>query len=132
MYVGTPHKTPIFNRTGFCEFESMTGAAYLLQQGMSAEKMLRETASYDTIGNAFFSATIHAIPCAWQRVAIVTSAFHMGRTKAIFDKVFSLVDEALDRKYASNLKFPCRCCLNCENSDRTHCTVVRSLNCDSA
>jgi uncharacterized SAM-binding protein YcdF (DUF218 family) len=98
VYVGTPHKTPIFSRTGFCEFESMTGAAYMMHQGIPAEKMLRETASYDTIGNAFFSATIHAIPCAWRRIAVVTSAFHMPRTKAIFDKVFTLVDKALDRR----------------------------------
>ena len=35
-------------------------------QGMPAKSILREAASFDTIGNAFFALTMHAIPAGWR------------------------------------------------------------------
>lgn len=41
-------------------------------------------------GNGFFALTQHAIPQRWKKMAIVTSAFHMPRSQAIFEWVFGL------------------------------------------
>ncbi len=58
-------------------------------QGVNDNQILKEVASYDTIGNAYFAATIHAIPAMWRSLGIVTSAFHMPRSRAIFETVFA-------------------------------------------
>jgi len=46
--------------------------------------------SYDTIGNALFTRQMHTDVMNWRRLLILTSKFHMKRSKAIFDWVFSL------------------------------------------
>lgn len=51
--------------------------------------MYIETSSYDTIGNAFFARTVFTDVRDWRRVLVVTSRWHMDRTKQIFDWVFS-------------------------------------------
>jgi hypothetical protein len=63
----------------------------LPHQGVPPSHLLKESQSYDTVGNAYFSLTIHALPAGWRRLAVVTSAFHMGRTKAIFDHCYGLI-----------------------------------------
>lgn len=75
---------------GFPIFESVAGAQYLVAQGIPATHIFTETASYDTIGNAYFARVIHADPLGWRRLRIITSAFHMARTRAIFQWVFGL------------------------------------------
>jgi hypothetical protein len=95
---GTPHKPPIISKTGYCIFESMACANLLMQQGVPGERILRETSSFDTIGNAYFSATIFSLPCSWQNVTVATSAFHMPRSRAIFEKVFELLDKEFGRQ----------------------------------
>ena len=35
-------------------------------QGVEPGHLLKEASSYDTIGNGFFAATIHAIPAGWR------------------------------------------------------------------
>ena len=47
------------------------------------------------MGNAYFSLTIHALPAAWRRLAIVTSAFHMPRSEALFCDVYAMAGEQL-------------------------------------
>ena len=37
-----------------------------IMQGISAGRILKETASYDTVGNGYFAATIHAVPAGWR------------------------------------------------------------------
>ena len=54
--------------------------------------VLKEAASYDTVGNALFALTTHALPAGWVSLAVVTSSWHAGRAAAIFDKVFSLAN----------------------------------------
>ncbi len=52
---------------------------------MPAERIWAETASLDTIGNAYFARVIHTDPAGLRRLLVVNSAFHMPRTRMIFD-----------------------------------------------
>lgn len=45
--------------------------------------------------NAYFGLTIHAIPAGWRRVAVVTSKFHMERSKALFDVIWRLAGQSV-------------------------------------
>lgn len=47
-----------------------------------------QVSSYDTVGNAYFALTIHAIPAQWKRIAIVTSSFHMPRSRLLFEHMW--------------------------------------------
>ncbi|MEJ2448684.1 MAG: YdcF family protein [Anaerolineales bacterium] len=87
---GTVHKPPPLNSDGFPLFESRQAAAYLISQGIEPSKLLTEIASYDTIGNAYFSRMLFADPFSLTRLQVVTSAFHLPRTKAIFNWIYSL------------------------------------------
>ena len=86
----TPHKPPPLAKGGFLLHESTAMATYLADRGVPRAKMLKDTASMDTIGNAYFTLTSHAIPRGWRDVLIVTSKFHMGRTRAAFEWVWNL------------------------------------------
>mmetsp|Transcript_32779 Transcript_32779/g.93000 ORF Transcript_32779/g.93000 Transcript_32779/m.93000 type:complete len:313 (+) Transcript_32779:136-1074(+) len=91
---GTPHKPPIL-RDGYVYHESTNEADYLIDKGVSPRSILKEVSSYDTIGNGYFSLTIHAIPRSWRNMAVITSEFHMPRSKAIFDHCYGLAEKAL-------------------------------------
>ena len=87
----TPHKPPPVARGGFTYHESTAMAEYLMRRwDVPAAALLKDTASMDTIGNAYFSLTLHAAPREWRAVRVVTSRFHMGRTRAAFEWVFGL------------------------------------------
>lgn len=90
LSAGTTHKPPSLNVDGYPIFESVAAASYLIQRGIDPEKILVETSSYDTIGNVFFSRMIHIEPLNIQRFLVVTSEFHMPRTKAIFEWIYRL------------------------------------------
>lgn len=95
---GTPHKPPVIRQeTNHILHESTAYADYLIKHhSISPTDLLKESASYDTVGNAYFSLTMHAIPAGWSKLAIVTSEFHMLRTRATFDFVYNLaVDQGL-------------------------------------
>ena len=49
---------------------------------------MMETTSYDTIGNAYFVRTQICDHMNWDTIWVTTSAFHMPRSKAIFDWIF--------------------------------------------
>ncbi|GLI64517.1 hypothetical protein VaNZ11_007786 [Volvox africanus] len=92
---GTPHKPPYLDTAGFVVHESTACARYLMQQGADAATLLKEVSSYDTVGNAYFSLTIHAIPAGWRRLVVVTSDFHMPRTAAVFTSMYGLAGKEL-------------------------------------
>eukprot|EP00878_Enallax_costatus_P030715 GHUV01033494.1.p1 GENE.GHUV01033494.1~~GHUV01033494.1.p1 ORF type:complete len:142 (+),score=31.45 GHUV01033494.1:214-639(+) len=56
---------------------------------------MQEVSSYDTVGNAYFSLTIHALPSGWRRLAVVTSHFHMPRSRALFADLYQLAGSSL-------------------------------------
>lgn len=47
-----------------------------------------QISSYDTVGNAYYSLTIHALPAGWSSLAVITSEFHMLRTQALFSHIY--------------------------------------------
>lgn len=86
---GTVHRPPPLDSAGFPILESIAGARYLMKRGVLASKILVETSSYDTIGNALFARLIHTDPRGFRRILMITSEFHMERTVEIFRWVFA-------------------------------------------
>jgi len=93
LSAGTTHKPPPLDERGFPRFESVEAARYLAARGVAPEHILTETASYDTIGNAYFARALHAEPRDFRRLLVITSDFHMPRTRAIFEWVYGLAPE---------------------------------------
>ena len=98
LSAGTTHKPLPLDRDGFPVFESAAGANYLIKKGVNPLRILCETCSYDTIGNAYFSKVIHVDPGGFRKLLIITSAFHMPRTRAIFEWVYGL-SSPVDKEY---------------------------------
>lgn len=88
---GTTHKPPPSDANGFPITEAAASAAHLLRNGISdPARVLQETWSLDTIGNAYFTRAMLAEPLNLRNLIVVTSRFHMERTRAIFEWVFAL------------------------------------------
>lgn len=82
---GTYHKPPILNIYNHVIHESKSCANYLIKSGFDSKRIRREWASYDTIANGFFSFLNFIIPLQINEIILITSEFHMKRTKVIFD-----------------------------------------------
>jgi hypothetical protein len=87
---GSYHLPSPRNADGRPVFESYAGARYLLDRGVPAASIFTEISSYETIGNAFFARVQHTDVRGWRKLAVVNNAFHMPRTRAIFECVFTL------------------------------------------
>lgn len=87
---GTVHKPPPLNSKGFPLFESHEMAKHLVTSGINPDRILTEISSYDTIGNAYFARGLFTDPLKLKKLLVITSEFHMPRTKAIFEWVFQL------------------------------------------
>ncbi len=68
--------------------EAQLGKDYLLSLGVSPGSILMENRSKDTIGNAYYVKKLFFIPRGEKEAIIITSDFHMARTKYIFNKIF--------------------------------------------
>jgi hypothetical protein len=90
LSAGTPYRAPPLDARGFPILEARAGAEYLVRCGADPRRIVIEESSHDTIGNAYFSRVIHAIPRGFRRVLVITSAFHMPRTEAAFGWVYGL------------------------------------------
>lgn len=90
LSAGTPHRPPPLDERGFPISEARAGAAYLIARGLDPKRILVEESSYDTLGNAYFSRVIHAIPRGFTKLLVITSAIHMPRVEAEFRWVYSL------------------------------------------
>eukprot|EP00927_Polykrikos_kofoidii_P083017 TRINITY_DN8404_c0_g1_i2.p1 TRINITY_DN8404_c0_g1~~TRINITY_DN8404_c0_g1_i2.p1 ORF type:complete len:268 (-),score=57.94 TRINITY_DN8404_c0_g1_i2:51-854(-) len=89
---GTPHKPmPIDPKSKFQVMEAEGNAKCLIRDfSVPPEHILEECWSLDTIGNAYLARAIHTDVAGFRRIIVVNNEFHMPRTKAIFEKVFSL------------------------------------------
>jgi hypothetical protein len=90
LSAGTPHRPPPLDARGFPITEARAGAEYLLRRGVDPRRIALEESSYDTVGNAYFSRVVHAIPRGFRSALVVTSAFHMPRTEAAFRWIYGL------------------------------------------
>ena len=91
---GTTHHPPICDKHQFPIDEASASAAYLMERHIPAHRILVENWSLDTIGNAYFARLCILEPMNLHRLAIITSDFHMARTRAIFDWILSLSSRA--------------------------------------
>ena len=89
LSAGTTHRPPPLE-DGFPVAESVAGARYLLSCGVPGAQIRIENVSYDTIGNAYFAKLLFVDPAGWSRLLVITSEFHMPRTRAIFEWLFGL------------------------------------------
>lgn len=89
LSAGTPHRPNFVHSRGWPVAESTSQALYLNEvHGMPFECMIRETTSLDTIGNAYFLRTQIVGPLRLRRFLVITSEFHMPRTRTIFNWMF--------------------------------------------
>jgi uncharacterized SAM-binding protein YcdF (DUF218 family) len=92
---GTTHKPPIIDSAGFPIHESVASARYLVAKGIPPARILLDTWSLDTIGNAYFARLMHCEPRELTRLLVITSDFHMPRTQAIFNWIFGVAPQAI-------------------------------------
>ena len=84
LSAGTTHKAPPLDAEGFPIWESVAAGRYLMARGIASYRILPETISLDTIGNAYFARIQHLEPLQLRRLHVITSEFHLPRTIAIF------------------------------------------------
>jgi len=60
---------------------------YAIGLGISADAIFKEDISKDTIGNAYFCKLNFLEPNNWYNIIIVTSDYHIPRTRYVFEKV---------------------------------------------
>lgn len=56
--------------------------------GIPSERIIAETNSRDTVGDAYFTKSLLADANAWKKITVVTSNYHAARTQEIFDFVY--------------------------------------------
>lgn len=96
---GTYHKVPILNKDNFIIHESSAGATYLYNKGVNPKFILREWSSYDTIANGFFAFTNYFNYLDLDKIILITSDFHMERSKTIFDYFNKLFNKNINIEY---------------------------------
>ena len=89
----TYHKNPVLDKNLFPIDESTIMADYLMKNGVNSDKILKESWSMDTIGNAYGCLMFHCLPLNLKNLLVITSDFHMPRSRSIFEKVFSLIPD---------------------------------------
>jgi uncharacterized SAM-binding protein YcdF (DUF218 family) len=92
---GTPHRAPVLGAGGFVRHEGTACCEYLQKvHAVPDTALFKECGSYDTLGNAWFTLTEHALAAGWASPLVVTSAFHMPRSRAAFEWVYGLPSPA--------------------------------------
>lgn len=100
---GTPHKPNPVDKYGFPYLESSSASIELIKMGVPADSIQEEAFTIDTIGNAYYFRSVHAEYCDNNDIYIITNNWHMPRSQAIFEYVFSL-PYSIDSNKKSNLR----------------------------
>lgn len=82
---GTYHKPPFLNRDKYVVHESTSCAHYLYCKGIPPQDIYREWSSYDTIANGFYCFLNYILPLEIKHCILITSEFHIERSKSIFE-----------------------------------------------
>jgi hypothetical protein len=90
LSAGTAHHPARLDEHHRILFESVAAAHHALARGADARRILTETASWDTVGNAWFSRRLHVEPRQWKKLLVITSLFHLPRTEFVFRWVYGL------------------------------------------
>jgi vancomycin permeability regulator SanA len=98
---GTYHKAPFLNKDGFIIHESTSCALYLNKNGVNSNLILREWSSYDTIANGFFAFTNYINHLNLKKFTVITSDFHISRSKEIFNYFNKLFNQNKEISYLS-------------------------------
>ena len=86
---GTPHKPPPRTDEDVPVDESTCSADYLIKNhSINPKHIFLERWSLDTVGNAFAALTMHILPRNLTKIHLVTSEWHLPRTREIFETVF--------------------------------------------
>jgi hypothetical protein len=88
--LGTPHKPCPTDAQGFHRAEAEDNARYLQQQGVPSDRILEESVSLETVGNAYFTRVLHTEVRGLRKLAVVNNRFHMPRTRHVFTHVFRI------------------------------------------
>lgn len=86
----TVYKAPPKNKMGYPLDDAVVYAKELLRKGVKREHLRIENCSMETLGSAYFLRVLHVEPLKIKKITIITSEFHMPRTKCVFDWIFSL------------------------------------------
>ena len=98
---GSYHVPPILNKKKFTIHESTACAEYLIGKGVKSNKIFKEWSSFDTIANGVFGFNNFIIPLKLKKIVVITSNFHMNRSKAIFNWINSLYNNIVEIKFLS-------------------------------
>ena len=63
-------------------------SAYAVDRGVPLSAIITDRDSRDTVGDAFFTKRKHAITNRWTTILVVTSRYHVERTKQIFSLIY--------------------------------------------
>jgi len=98
---GSYHVPPILNKKKFTIHESTACAEYLIGKGVKSKKIFKEWSSFDTIANGVFGFNNFIVPLKLKKIVVITSNFHMNRSKAIFNWINSLYNNIIEIKFLS-------------------------------
>lgn len=98
---GSYHIPPITNNNNYVIHESTSCSEYLINLGMDPKYIYKEWFSYDTIANALFAFTNFIIPMKLRKIIIITSEFHMSRSKTLFQWINNSYNNICNIKFIS-------------------------------
>jgi len=96
---GTYHRPPVLNKDNFVIHESTGLVKYLLDNGIDKNIIMREWFSYDTIANGYFSLINFSKIRNWKNIYVITSDFHLERSRFIFNWIYSLDNKEYNLNY---------------------------------
>jgi vancomycin permeability regulator SanA len=99
---GTYHKSPFLNSNKFVVHEATACAYYLVKKNVKQTDIYKEWSSFDTIANGFFTFLNFIIPLDIKNITIITSQFHMNRTKEIFNYFNNIFQKDINITYISS------------------------------